>query len=436
MVELLSKQNLENLQNELDDRLKIRELSELASHKQVPIHKHSFWYYFGGISLFFFVMQMVTGMLLLMHYEPGINTAYASIVKIINDVEFGQVIRSLHSWAANLMVLSVLIHMFSAYFMKAYQKPREFTWISGAVLLFLTITFGFTGYLLPWDEIAYAATKVGIEIAETAPWIPDTALSKALVWPGSIAAGILRGGIDLTNLTIQRFASIHYVILPWIFMAVLGFHVLLVQLHGNTIPKKIKENKQYRDIPFFPNFIYEDLFAWLIVFNLLVITAVLWPWGLEAEADALAEIPSNIHPEWYFMAPFELLKWMPPNLGPLNGPFLGVMLFGGASVLLFAVPLWDVKEDVEIFGIKICSGKTGRIATYYGVFALFGLIFFTLFAYQCLDHSDFCKAVHGFLPNLLKPVNALLEPLTIWVNNLGAVPAGEVSEVVKETVAK
>jgi len=413
-----------NVQKGLDERLKLSEMAELASHKTVPIHKHSIWYYFGGISLFFFIIQMVTGMLLLMHYEPGITTSYASVQKLMNKVEFGQLIRSLHSWAANLMVGSVLIHMFSAYFMKAYQKPREFTWFSGAVLLFLTITLGFTGYLLPWDTIAFFATKVGLDIAETSPltqtaWeglsvnickvfhCDPKAFASSIVWPGVVAADILRGGADLTNLTIQRFASTHYVILPWVFAAFLGFHLLLVQLHGNTIPEKIEKSGQYRKIPFFPNFLYEDLFAWLLVFTVLCIIAVFWPWGLEAEADQLAAAPAGIHPEWYFMAPFEILKWMPPAIGPINGEFVGVALFGGASVLLFLVPFWDPKkEDGYSFFLWKITGKTGRIATYYGVFALMGLILLTLLAYACLGNSQPCKLIHDFFPWIVRGFKA------------------------------
>ena len=380
------------LENELDERLKIKELAELASHKTVPIHQHSIWYYFGGISIFFFAIQMVTGMLLLFHYEPGTAVSHPSVLKIINKVEFGQIIRSFHSWAANLMVACVFIHMFSAYFMKAYQKPRELTWLSGAVLLFLVITFGFTGYLLPWDEVAFFATNVGLDIAETTPWAP-AAWNQGWIWPGQIAADILRAGPEITSLTIQRFASVHYVILPWVFVGLLGFHVVLVQLHGNTIPEKIKESKKYRNIPFFPNFFFEDLFAWLLTFNLLAVIAIMWPWSLGPEADTLASAPQGIHPEWYFMAPFEVLKWMPPSLGPINGEFVGVILFGGASVLLFGVPFWDPKTK---------GGKIGKIATYYGIFALIGLIVTTILAYWCLDGKPVCVMMHDFFPWIVR----------------------------------
>jgi cytochrome b6 len=383
---------IEQMKVELDERLKISEIAEMASHKMVPIHEQSIWYYFGGISLFFFIIQMVTGMLLLMHYEPGLATSYGSVQKLLNKVQFGQIIRSMHSWAANLMVLSVLVHMFSTYFMKAYQKPRELTWLSGTVLLILTITLGFTGYLLPWDDIAYFATKVGLDIAEATPWI-DAEWSKNWIWPGTVIADLLRGGTDITNLTIQRFASIHYVILPWVFAGVLGFHILLVQLHGNTLPEKIEKSGKYRNIPFFPNFFYEDLFAWLLTFNVLALIAIIWPWGLGPEADMLASAPAGIHPEWYFMAPFEVLKWMPPSLGIINGEFLGIALFGGATLLLLAVPFWDPKTPV---------GKMGRIANYFGVFCLIALILLTVVSYACLGNSPVCNAMHDFFPWIVR----------------------------------
>ncbi len=384
-------QTLQNIEFELNERLKIKEIAEVASHKTVPIHQQSIWYYFGGISLFFFAVQMFTGILLLFQYEAGIGTAHASMLKLINKVEFGRVIRSAHSWSANLMVLSVMIHMFSAYFMKAYQKPREFTWISGTILLFLTVTLGFTGYLLPWDDLAYFATKVGLEIAQTTPWV-QAEWSKTFFWPGQLAADILRGGGDITNITIQRFFGLHVVVLPWIFTGFLGFHLFLVQLHGNKIPKYIEETKNYRSIAFFPNFFYKDMFAWLVCLNLLAILAVVWPWHLGPEADPLAAAIEGIHPEWYFMAPFELLKWTPAAVGPINGKFIGIALFGGVSVLLFLVPLWDPHTN---------TGRFARIGTYYGIFSLFGLLLFTFFAYWCLDNNSMCNAMHGFFPSLV-----------------------------------
>jgi len=391
----------EKLDQEIEDRLKLKDLLEISSHKTVPIHEHSIWYYFGGICLFFFIIMVVSGILLTLQYQVGIQTAYPSMERILNQVNFGQIIRSLHSWGANLMILSLLIHMFSSYFMKAYQKPRELTWLTGVVLLVVTVTLGFTGYLLPWDSIAYFATKVGLGIAEAAPWVPSK-ITESWFWPGQLAADILRGGPAITDLTLKRFFSLHTIILPWVLAGLIGIHIFLVTLHGNKIPNKIEKEKRYKEIPFFPNFIYEDLFAWTFVLCLLACIAVIAPWGLEAEADLLASAPLGIHPEWYFMAAFEVLKWMPPefDLGVLdwkiNGEFMGIALFGGASALLFLVPFWDSKTE---------GGKIGRIATYYGIFALITLILITFTGYYCLEENTFCSSLHTFLPKIFKPLN-------------------------------
>ena len=142
-----------------DERFKLDALVEYMRGKVVPVHSHSIFYYFGGISLFLFIVQVLTGILLLMYYRPGADSAYESVRFIISNVEFGWLIRSLHSWSANLMVFAVFIHMFSVYFTSAYRRPRELTWLSGIALLGLTLSFGFSGYLLPWNELSFFATR-------------------------------------------------------------------------------------------------------------------------------------------------------------------------------------------------------------------------------------------------------------------------------------
>ena len=135
----------------------------------MPKHKHDVWYYFGGISLLFFIVQLLTGLLLLVYYQPGVTTAHASVQRITSQIEFGWLIRSVHSWSANLMLLSAVVHMFSVYFMKAFRKPRELTWATGMVLLVLGMVFGFSGYLLPWDQLAFAGAKIALKSVAGAP---------------------------------------------------------------------------------------------------------------------------------------------------------------------------------------------------------------------------------------------------------------------------
>ena len=143
----------------LVDRLHLGEALALARKKEVPIHPYASLYYFGGMTLFFFLVQVSTGILLMLYYRPSAAEAFESVEFIMTTVRFGWLIRSLHSWSANLMVFFAFVHLFSTYFMKAYRPPREITWISGCVMLFLVLGFGFSGYLLPWNQLASSPPK-------------------------------------------------------------------------------------------------------------------------------------------------------------------------------------------------------------------------------------------------------------------------------------
>ncbi len=153
----------------LDERFHLTPLIEFSRHKMVPVHRHTIWYYMGGVSLFLFIVQLFTGILLLFYYQPGEESAYASVRFIMNKVPFGWLFRSIHSWGANLFIFFIFLHMFSTYFTRAFAKPRELTWVTGFVLLALAMGFGFSGYLLPWNELAFFATKVGTDIAGVVP---------------------------------------------------------------------------------------------------------------------------------------------------------------------------------------------------------------------------------------------------------------------------
>ena len=147
-------QALKSSKQWLDERVGIKEIRDFLADKRVPVHSGTIWYFFGGITLFLFVIQVVTGVLLLLYYRPTTTEAFESVQFIMTRVHFGWLIRSIHSWSANLMVLSAMTHMFSVFFLRAYRRPRELTWLSGMALLFLTLAFGFSGYLLPWNTLA------------------------------------------------------------------------------------------------------------------------------------------------------------------------------------------------------------------------------------------------------------------------------------------
>src|SRR5438094_598007 len=185
----------------LEERLGWRAVQKAVEHKEVPRHRHTIWYYFGGMTLFLFIVQVVTGILLLLYYRPSAENAFESVQFIMTEVEFGWLIRSIHSWSANLLIGVLFVHMFSVYFLKAYHEPRELTWIGGVLLCFITLCFGFSGYLLPWNRLAFFATKVGTEIVGVVPII------------GKFMLKFLRGSEDVTGATLTRFFGFHVAIL-------------------------------------------------------------------------------------------------------------------------------------------------------------------------------------------------------------------------------
>jgi cytochrome b6 len=327
--------------------------------KYVPVHRHSIWYYFGGVSLFLFIIQVVTGILLLLYYKGSEQLAFESIQFIMSKVEFGWLIRSIHSWSANLFILSAFIHMFSVFFGKAYRSPREVTWLTGMLMLFLALGFGFSGYLLPWNELAFFATKVGTDIAGVLPVI------------GKPMMVFLRGGDDVTGATLSRFFGFHIAVLPGIFTVLLGIHLLLVQRQGMSVPMNAEfaPEADRKTMPFFPNFLLRDLLFWLLVLNLLAILAVFFPWELGKKADPFAAAPAGIRPEWYFLFMFQTLKYFPAKLGPIDGEVLGILLFCVAGLFWTLVPFWDRKSS---------QGKKNRLINYVGLFVVIYIIIFTV----------------------------------------------------------
>src|SRR5574340_1339951 len=215
---------LARVRNWLDERFGWDELLAPLRHKTVPIHRYSYFYFLGGITLFLFGVQVTTGILLLLYYRPSANEAFESVKYITTQVQFGWLIRSIHSWSANLMIFTAFAHMFSVLFLRAYRKPRELTWISGAVLLFLAMGFGFSGYLLPWNTLAFFATKVGTEVAGQVPVI------------GKWLVIFLRGGEDVTGATLTRFFGFHVALLPGITTLMLAIHLALIQRQGISVP--------------------------------------------------------------------------------------------------------------------------------------------------------------------------------------------------------
>jgi len=211
--------------NWLDERLAWRQVWTAIFLRKIP--KVNWFYTLGSASLFLAVNQIVTGILLTIYYVPTPDHAYDSVQYISTQVQAGWLIRGLHHWGASTMVVVVTLHMLRVIFHGAYKYPREVTWFTGVVLLLTVIGFGFTGYLLPWDQKAYWATTVGTRIAAAPPLIGDTILR------------IVRGGEELTAITLARFFGVHIWILPTVLILLIALHLYLVIRIGiSSVPKR------------------------------------------------------------------------------------------------------------------------------------------------------------------------------------------------------
>jgi quinol-cytochrome oxidoreductase complex cytochrome b subunit len=204
----------------LDERLGLNDLYKAGMDRPEP--KGNWWNTLGSASLFLFVLQIITGIFLTVYYTPSPDHAYDSIQYIMTGVAYGWLIRGIHHWGASLMVLVVFIHMIRVFVTASYKYPRELTWLIGVGLLLLTLGMGFTGYLLPMDQKSYWATQVGTAIAGSVPWL------------GNFILKVLRGGSDISALTLSRFFAAHIWMLPAALVLLIGTHVYLVMRHGES----------------------------------------------------------------------------------------------------------------------------------------------------------------------------------------------------------
>jgi len=321
----------------LDERIGWSRFIEFASHKTVPMHHFSVFYYLGGMTLFFFLVQVMTGILLMLYYRPSADEAYESIELMVTIVPFGWLIRSLHAWSANLMVFFAFLHLISVYFMKSYRKPREITWMTGVALLFLILGFGFSGYLLPWNQLSFFATKVGTDIAGVVPVIGEWLLR------------FLRGGDRVSGGTLSRFYGWHVAILPALTVVVLSVHLVLVQVQGMSVPAPAEEEaKRRQPMKFFPHFALRDLTGWIFALGVLATLAALFPWELGEKADLFAPAYPNIRPEWYYVSMFQTLKLVPGGeIWGIEYEAIPIMFFGLVGLVLLLVPFLDRRGQRE-----------------------------------------------------------------------------------------
>jgi ubiquinol-cytochrome c reductase cytochrome b subunit len=280
----------------------------------------------GSMALFFFMIQGVTGILLAFNYAPTPGEAYNSLRYIMTEVTGGRLIRGLHHWGASMMIVVVVLHMLQVFLFGAYKKPREATWMMGVVLLLVTLAFGLTGYLLPWDNRAYWGTVVTTQIAAGAPGA------------GPYLVRLL-GGEGVGVVTFARFFAAHVVLLPPLTLLLIAVHVYLVRKHG-VAPAAVETKPRKK---FYPQQVYKDTVGFFVAFILLFLMAVFVQVPLEKLAD-----PTDTNyiprPEWYFLFLFQLLKSFK---GPLE--IVGSTVLPGLAILiLFCIPLIDREPMVRL----------------------------------------------------------------------------------------
>jgi cytochrome b6 len=206
--------------------------------------------------------------------------------------------------------------------------------MTGVLLLVASLFFGFTGYLLPWDDLSLSATKVGTDIPRSIPIV------------GEWVTKFLRGGDDVTGDTLSRFFSFHICILPLFLLLLLAIHIYLIQKQGMSVPLSVEAGKEkLKELPFWPNFVYREIIVWLVLFGALITVAVFLPPSLEKAADLMAPAPKGIKPEWYFLFLFQTLKIFPGKILFINGDTIAVFLIVAAVVLFFFLPFLDNKPD-------------------------------------------------------------------------------------------
>jgi len=313
----------------LDVRIRylvVRDFLHKQLYKRLPPHT-GWMHVFGSLALLTFLSQFITGILLLLYYRPTLKEAHESIQFITGEVSFGWLIRQVHAWGATFMIVAVILHMLRTFFAGAFKKPREFTWVVGVFLFLGTLVFGFTGYLLPWNQLSYWATTVGTEVVGAVPWL------------GQRLKELLLGGPGVGQETLSRFFLMHVTVMPWMLVILVTAHLVLMRVHNLATLDDVGQERPYppeSGVPFWPVHMAKEGIIAAACFGALFTLSVLSPWEIGVPADPLTT-PEGIKPEWYFLPTYQLLKYFS---GPA-GKLLGIVVSSVPFLLLF---LWPFLE--------------------------------------------------------------------------------------------
>jgi len=348
----------------LDSRLNLKPVERTLLDEPIP-GGASWIYVFGSATLFLFLLQAITGMFLAVYYAPTPDHAYDSIRFIEIEVLFGAFVRGLHHWGASAMVVAIGLHMLQAFLYGAYKPPREVMWMVGVVLFLIVMAFAFTGYLLPWDQTAYWATQIGINMVGTVPLV------------GEFLMKVMRGGEVLGALTLSRFFAVHVLFLPAILITLIAAHLFILRRVGPAGPWT-DERASLGSETFYPRQVYMDAVVMLAVFALLSCLALLVPFPLTDKAN-----PSDSSfvpvPEWYFLFYYELLKYVHGPLEPLATWVLPMVVILG----LFFWPFID-RNPVRN-PIKRPAALVSGLLFLLVVFSLLGISLKNLYAVPRVD---------------------------------------------------
>ena len=274
--------------------------------------------YLGGLTIAFFCLEIATGILLMIYYRPSIGAAHLSTGVIIDEVNLGWLVRSLHRRGADLILLLAAVHLIRVYLSRAYEDPRQWTWVTGILLILVFVAFDLTGVLLPWDQYAYWSTDF---LRQSLASIPVA---------GQVLVTILWGGPDLTEAGLLRFYAFHIAVLPWVALLILSVHLFTVGRFGLKQPAGRKAAGS--PILFFPDFLVDFFMAFVVVLGLLLSAAIVFPAHLGAPADPLSPLV-GVQPRWYLMPLHQLLAWFSSSVT--------AVLAGVTLVLVFFLPALD-----------------------------------------------------------------------------------------------
>lgn len=331
------------LQNWLQERVPVSgaQLAELTN-EPVPNHLKKWWFCLGGTPAYLFVVQIVTGILLALYYQPATGTAYESIRYITNEATFGWFLRSMHKWAATLMIAAMILHQMRVYFTAAYQRPRELNWMIGMALLMTTLLTGFTGYSLVFEQLSYWGATVAANISDAVPIV------------GRLAKQMLLGGDEYNVRTLSRLYILHAAVLPATLIMLVVLHIAQVRMHGVTeFPDPDEKKGEPRYFNFFPDHMLTELMLGLVLMIILCALSTVLPATMGPKADPLTT-PEVIKPEWFFYVSFRWLKLFSLSFAVISSGFIVAAMF---------VWPWIDKLLRRITGVPDISVYLGIVAT-------------------------------------------------------------------------